>query len=54
VIATRPAKKHLPDGRNAHLIVQDSDWWLGQLEKRWTVQTKSTDGRELIVEVTPR
>jgi hypothetical protein len=26
-IATRPAKKKLPDGRNAHLIQEDSDWW---------------------------
>lgn len=30
-IATRPAKKTLPDGRNAHLVVQPSAWWLGQL-----------------------
>jgi SAM-dependent methyltransferase len=26
-IATRPAKKTLPDGRNAHLIVQPPTWW---------------------------
>lgn len=27
-IATRPAKKTLPDGRNAHLIIMPADWWL--------------------------
>lgn len=26
-IACYPAKKQLPDGRNAHLIVQPPDWW---------------------------
>ncbi len=26
-IACHPAKKKLPDGRNAHLIVQEPDWW---------------------------
>jgi hypothetical protein len=27
VIATTLAHKHLPDGRNAHLIVESADWW---------------------------
>lgn len=26
-VATHPAKKTLPDGRNAHLIVQPPAWW---------------------------
>lgn len=30
-IATRPANKILPDGRNAHLIQQTPDWWLEKL-----------------------
>lgn len=30
-IACYPAKKHLPDGRNAHLIVESPDWWRKQL-----------------------
>jgi 2-polyprenyl-3-methyl-5-hydroxy-6-metoxy-1,4-benzoquinol methylase len=54
VISTRLAKKHLPDGRNAHLIVQSGDWWMHKLEQRWDVQKKSDDGRELIVEVAPK
>jgi hypothetical protein len=27
VIATRPAKKLLPNGKNAHLIIEDDAWW---------------------------
>lgn len=27
VIATRPANKILPSGRNAHLIIEGHDWW---------------------------
>ena len=30
-IACYPAKKCLPDGRNAHLIVESPDWWREQL-----------------------
>lgn len=30
-IATREAKKVLPDGRNAHLVVKPAGWWLGKL-----------------------
>lgn len=27
VVATRPSNKTMADGRNAHLIVEDVDWW---------------------------
>ena len=30
-IACYPAKKQLPDGRNAHLIVESPDWWREQV-----------------------
>ncbi len=30
-----PAKKQLPDGRNAHLIQKPLDWWLPQLMSRF-------------------
>ena len=32
IIATSPAKKFLPDGRNAHLIVETPGWWKHKLE----------------------
>jgi len=31
-ISCRPAHKTLPDGRNAHLIVQPPEWWRGKRE----------------------
>jgi cyclopropane fatty-acyl-phospholipid synthase-like methyltransferase len=31
-IACYPAKKSLPDGRNAHLIVQEPTWWREKLQ----------------------
>jgi hypothetical protein len=30
-IATGPARKTLPDGRNTHLIVRPAEWWLPRL-----------------------
>lgn len=30
-IATRPAKKNLPDGRNAHITQHEAAWWMPQL-----------------------
>jgi hypothetical protein len=37
VIATRPAKKTLADGRNAHLLVRSAKWWLPKIMDRWTM-----------------
>lgn len=38
VIATRPARESLPDGRNAHLIVQPPAWWIEKLrEHGWSI-----------------
>ena len=33
-IACYPAKKKIPDGRNAHLIVEKPQWWLDKIEQR--------------------
>ena len=33
-IATSPAKKKLPDGRNAHLIVEGPDFWREKIQKK--------------------
>ena len=33
-IDTRPARKTLMDGRNAHLILEDKDWWENKLKQR--------------------
>ncbi|MCA1909592.1 MAG: class I SAM-dependent methyltransferase [Magnetospirillum sp.] len=34
-----PAKKVLPDGRNAHLIQEDERWWLPRLLQRFNLLT---------------
>ncbi len=36
VIATRPAKAVLPDGRNAHLIIEKPKWWCDELDDYFT------------------
>jgi uncharacterized Rossmann fold enzyme len=38
VIATRPAEKDLPDGRNAHLIVRDAEWWKNKLANGFDIK----------------
>lgn len=38
IVATRPALKSLPDGRNAHLIQKRIAWWLPKLMSRWNVR----------------
>lgn len=37
VIATRSARKVLPDGRNAHLIVKSPEWWKDAIGARFDV-----------------
>ena len=32
-----PAKKTLPDGRNAHLILESPGWWQGKVSKYFNV-----------------
>jgi hypothetical protein len=31
-IDTLPARKRLSDGRNAHLIIEDQDWWTEMIQ----------------------
>lgn len=60
LIACHPAKKALPDGRNAHLIVEPPAWWRQQLqdivgwqivhEEIRKVQGKTRRGPGLVVE----
>jgi len=38
IIATVPAGRILPDGRNAHLIVEPASWWLPKLMDRWELK----------------
>lgn len=46
VIATRPANKTLPDGRNAHLIVEPWEWWEQKLSEFFHIRTIDIDTTE--------
>lgn len=49
-VATRPARKTLADGRNAHLIQESYRWWLPKLWERFDLDYFSdTDGQEFEV-----
>lgn len=54
VIATAPANKHLPDGRNAHLIVEPMMWWLPKLLDRWKINLLREMNRSFYCIGTPR
>lgn len=54
VIATRPAQKNLPDGRNAHLIQKPPDWWLKRIESLWKISQWEPSREEIIAIVYPR
>lgn len=55
VIATRPAKKTLSDGSNAHLIIEGDDWWRERLTqagfkiRRGPRSPMKVPSRELVV-----
>lgn len=36
LIACYPAKKRLPDGRNAHLVIENPDWWIEKIKNIFT------------------
>ena len=52
-IATRPAKKTLADGRNAHLIVEPAIWWLNKLAPLFTIVNFQQHKGECLVIVKP-
>ena len=47
-VATRPARKHLADGRNAHLLVERSPWWVPKLINRWQMMAFQDMGGEFV------
>lgn len=50
VIATRPAKRILSDGRNAHLIQEDAQWWLSKLWDKFNIMGfQNKKGYEFLV-----
>ena len=46
-IANRPAKKILPDGRNAHLIQEPMSWWLRKIAPRFNIMQAEEKGSSI-------
>ena len=44
IISTQKAIKTLPDGRNAHITIRPSDWWLDKIRERWHVRMFNVKG----------
>lgn len=51
IIDTAPAKKTLPDGRNAHLIIKDAAWWGARLSREFDVVEWKVAGRKVYGEL---
>jgi 2-polyprenyl-3-methyl-5-hydroxy-6-metoxy-1,4-benzoquinol methylase len=50
VIACREARKTLPDGRNAHLIVESPEWWADLLSTNFKPMVKHvSDANDLMM-----
>ena len=49
VISTIPAKKTLPDGRNAHLIVESPLWWGSVLSQHFIIDAELVKPEEYLV-----
>lgn len=46
VVGTRPSDKTMPDGRNAHLIIEPMDWWMPLIKQRWQVLESYDSGEK--------
>lgn len=53
-VSTAPAYKTLPDGRNAHLIVESYMWWLNKLDNYFDVAKFEKEQFEVLLIVTPK
>ena len=53
-VAMYPAKRHLKDGRNAHLIIKDSIWWMSKLCKYFNIINFSEKDKQLNIEVSSK
>jgi len=54
IIDTGPADKDLPDGRNAHLIQQNKDWWAEKLGHYFNIGAILQTGSELHCVLEPK
>lgn len=53
-ISLRPSSRTLPDGRNAHLIIQPASWWMPKLRGNFTPCRTSHNRYELVTLLLPK
>lgn len=53
-VHTKAAKRILPDGRNAHLIIKDQDWWHLRIAEKFAIHTELAPANHVIFLVTPK
>jgi hypothetical protein len=53
-IALTPSKDILPDGKNAHILLRPSSWWVDTLEAYVTLQSMEFNTSSITVFVTPK
>ena len=53
-VATVPAKKHLPDGRNAHILLKPFEWWARELGERFAWRAYQNEGPQFIAILGPK
>lgn len=53
-VCTVPAKKVLSDGRNAHLLIRNKEWWIDKINDRFEIQEIKEKEAELIFIVMPK
>lgn len=54
IIATGPAMKTLPDGRNTHLIQKDKTWWSEKILEHFKIELIEEAGSNIRCIVTPK
>jgi uncharacterized Rossmann fold enzyme len=53
VIATRPARKTLPDGTNTHKIIESAEWWQAKLAEKFFILSVEAGNGHVVALVTP-
>jgi hypothetical protein len=53
IIAPRKSSAILPNGKNAHRIVQPKPWWVEQVAKYFTIESVSPKEHDVIIYIKP-
>ena len=48
-ICMKPAINLMPDGTNAHKIIQNKDFWVKEISKNWLIQTCKEINKDVLI-----